>query len=175
MRPASVQVDVFAIGLAVMVGTLLAALAILQCGLATIAGADRTSSSPQLDPTGSRITAALADPVVTAAGWISLAVAVVGYAGLGVFVARRGGSSGFAALLAGVSFATASVVSVIVQQILYPTAYYYYCVAVGATTYYLVNLAYVVAAVFAAVAAALAAVSRRLTSARAARAGAGPP
>jgi hypothetical protein len=161
---------VFAIGLAVLVGVLLAALAILQCGLATAAGADRT-----LAPTGSRIIDALGDPMVTTIGGISLAVAVVGYAGLGAFVGRRGGSSGFAALLAGVSFAAASVISVIVEQILYPTAYYYYT-AVGNMAYYIVNLAYVIAVLFAAVAAGLAAVARRLTSAgRAAPVSGGPP
>jgi hypothetical protein len=90
----------------------------------------------------------------------------VGYAGLGALVVRRGGSPRFAALLAGLSFAAASVVALVVEQVLYPTAYYYFAIG-NSVAYYIVNLSYVFAIVLGAVAGAIAAgagaVARRIT------------
>ena len=166
MRPRAVRADFLAIGLAAFIGAVLAALAVLQCGAATAAGADRISSSPQLDPGGTRVLAGLSDPTASQLGLISLGVAVVGYAGLGALVVSRGGSPRLAALLAALSFAAASLVALVVEQGLYTTAYYYFATGTS-VAYYIVSLAYVFVIVLAAVAAAIAAgagaVGRRIT------------
>lgn len=163
----AVRSDVLAIGLAALIGAVLTALAVLQCGAATAAGAYRRSGSPQVDSAGIGVLAALRDPTVSQLGSISLAVAVVGYAGLGALVVRRGGSPRFAALLAGLSFAASSVGALVVEQALYPTAYYYYAIGTN-VAYYIVSLGYVFVVVLAIVAAAIAAgagaIARRMIS-----------
>jgi len=155
LRPTAVRADILAIGLAASIAAVLAALAVLQCGAATAAGADRISSSPQVDPGGTRVLAGLSDPSAGQLGLISLAVAFVGYAGLGAVVVRRGGSRRFAALLAGLSFAAASLVALVIEQVLYPTAYYYFATG-NSVAYYIVNLAYVFVIILAGVVAAIA-------------------
>ena len=164
----AVRSDVLAIGLAALIGAVLTALAVLQCGAATAAGAYRRSGSPQVDSAGIGVLAALRDPTVSQLGSISLAVAVVGYAGLGALVVRRGGSPRFAALLAGLSFAASSVGALVVEQALYPTAYYYYYAIGTNVAYYIVSLGYVFVVVLAIVAAAIAAgagaIARRMIS-----------
>lgn len=147
-----------AIALAGSVGIALAALAILQCAVATAKGSDRVLNSPQIDPTGARVMAAVADPTVGLLGSLGLAVAIAGYAVVGAFVGGRGGSSWAAATIVGTTFGIAAVACLIVEQILYPTAQYYFLPPLAGTlVYWIANLGFVLAVVFALLWAALAA------------------
>lgn len=80
------------LGLSSALAIALALVAILQCAVATSAGSDRVVNSPQFDPTGARVLAAVSDPTVAALGWVALALAVAGYLAIGVLVGRLGGS-----------------------------------------------------------------------------------